>query len=35
MDGEKMATEKQVSYVLSLLGRKGYSIRYMDKSFRM
>lgn len=27
------ATSKQIDYALSLLDRKGFSVRYMDKSF--
>ena len=29
-----MATEKQVRYVMFLLGQKGYSTRFMDSSFK-
>jgi len=29
-----MATEKQVNYALYLLHKNGYSIRYMDASFK-
>jgi hypothetical protein len=28
------ATDKQVSYALSLIGKAGYSTRYMDASFK-
>ena len=28
-----MATDKQIAYALSLLGKAGYSTRYMDASF--
>jgi hypothetical protein len=28
------ATEKQVAYALTLLGKAGYSTRYMDRSFK-
>lgn len=28
------ATEKQVNYAMSLLGKAGYSTRYMDASFK-
>lgn len=28
------ATEKQVSFALYLLGKAGYSTRYMDSSFK-
>lgn len=30
----EVATEKQVRYALLLLGRAGYSTRFMDGSFR-
>ena len=29
-----MATEKQVRYILHLLDKNGYSVRYMDKAFK-
>ena len=29
-----MATDKQIKYALSLLGKNGYSTKYMDKSFK-
>ena len=29
-----MATEKQVRFALSLLRKAGYSVRYMDASFK-
>lgn len=29
-----MATQKQVNYVLGLLGKAGYSTRYMDSRFK-
>lgn len=29
-----MATEKQISYALSLLDKAGYNTRYMDASFK-
>lgn len=29
-----MATEKQVRYVMFLLGQKGFSTRFMDSSFK-
>lgn len=28
------ATEKQISYALSLLAKAGYSVRFMDASFK-